>query len=357
MATGADRRAQQQQLRPGGGHSTTKTQPLRRRDPPLPARLAAEVSGQGPPVLCLHGQPGSRADWSAVAADLRADCSVIAVDRPGYGRTEAGAVGFGANAGAAAATLDRLGVDRAVVVGHSWGGGVALAAALDYAERVAGLVLVSSVGPGNAPHLLDRLLAAPVIGEVLAVSTFAAAGTLLASGSVRSGLDRMANVAEVQVANVAGKRAAKAARRRILPGAARAALAAVAGGRGPDADHHRPWVWGRDAQWRSFTVEQRAFVAELDDLEAGLAALRVPCVVVVGTHDHIVDPAVAERLAASIPKAELRRIAGAGHLLPFDHPRHVADAVRAVLVRSGLSARQDQAGAPDRERRPDCERN
>lgn len=282
--------------------------------------LATDVVGDGPAVLLLHGQPGSGTDWDAVICQLRDDCTVVTVDRPGYGRTAAAAAGFEANAAAAVATLERLGIDRAVLVGHSWGGGVALAAAERHPEQVNGVVLVSSIAPGIAPRLLDRVLAAPVVGDVMAASTFAAAGTLLASASVRAGLDRM------------------------LPGAARAAFA-VAGGAvkaGPDVDaspagqiaHRRPWVWGRDALWRSFTVEQRAFVDEIESLGPDLDRIQVPCSVVVGTSDHIVDPAVGIRLAESIAGAELRQVADAGHMLPFDHPREVADAVRAVVARA-----------------------
>jgi pimeloyl-ACP methyl ester carboxylesterase len=259
------------------------------RGGPGGAPLAYSITGTGTVVVCLHGQPGSSADWLAVAEALAAEFSVVAVDRPGYGRTGGEAAGFGGNAAAVLATLDELGIDRAIVVGHSWAGGVALTLAADHPERVRGLVLVSSIGPVSGPGWLDQLLAAPFLGDVLVASTFALARTLLGSAAVRTRLDR------------------------VVPGLSSRALTTP---RGP--------------VWRSFMVEQRAYVDGIGDVVTVLAHISVPTVVVTGMSDHVVTPEVADRLASAIPGAILRQVAGAGHLLPFDHPREVADAVRVV---------------------------
>src|SRR5262245_62488702 len=64
--------------------------------------------------------------------------------------------------------MDARGIDQALLVGHSYGGGVALAAARLAPERVAGLVLLASVGPGCLTGA-DRPLAAPVSGELCAL--------------------------------------------------------------------------------------------------------------------------------------------------------------------------------------------
>src|SRR5262249_60443686 len=76
--------------------------------------------------------------------------------------------GFAAGARAVLADMDTRGIDQALLVGHSYGGGVALAAARLAPERVAGLVLLASVGPGCLTGA-DRPLAAPVSGEFLAL--------------------------------------------------------------------------------------------------------------------------------------------------------------------------------------------
>jgi pimeloyl-ACP methyl ester carboxylesterase len=260
-------------------------------------------------VILLHGQPGSALDWHAVVPLLRETFDVITPDRPGYGHTGGRAVGFAANAAAVVDLLDHFGVEQTIVVGHSWGGGVALALAEHYASRVAGLVLISSVSPGEHFGWADRLLAAPVLGESVAAATIGAAGRVLGSRHVRSWSGR------------------------YLPQQARDAvhvLAAMTGaGTGTTA-------------WRSFVVEQRALLAELESFGPGLAKIETPTAVVHGSADHVVPPAVARHLVVSVPGATRITVTGAGHMLPHDHPRDVAAAVRRVAQRSpGLGSRAD----------------
>ena len=101
-------------------------------------------------VLLLHGASGSAAEpMRAIGARLPADLRVLALDRPGHGWSErldgAAMASPARQAGAIVEALDRLGVDRAVVVGHSWAGALALNLALDHPERVSGLVLLAPV--------------------------------------------------------------------------------------------------------------------------------------------------------------------------------------------------------------------
>lgn len=269
---------------------------------PAAGRIVADRAGpsDAPAVTLLHGQPGSAVDWHAVGPLLYEAFDVVTPDRPGYGRTGGRAVGFAANAAAVVDLLDELGIERSVVVGHSWGGGVALAMAQHHARRVSGLVLVSSVGPGEYFGWADRLLAAPVLGESVAAATIGAAGRVLGNQRVQSWSER------------------------YLPQPAREAvgvLTAMTGAR-----------TGTTA-WRSFVVEQRALLDELESLGPGLATIDAPTAVVHGSADHVVPPAVARNLAASIPGATRITVTGAGHMLPHDHAPDVAAAVRRVAQR------------------------
>src|ERR1700758_4037099 len=128
----------------------------------LPARLGAHE------LVLLHGQPGSPADWQQVIARLPAQLHAVAADRPGYGSSRLPAGGFAANARAVLDDLDARGIERAVLVGHSYGGGVALAAAALAPHRVEAVVLLASVGPGCV-NRWDRLLAAPLAGQLCAL--------------------------------------------------------------------------------------------------------------------------------------------------------------------------------------------
>ena len=120
----------------------------------------------GHEIVLLHGQPGSAADWQQLADQLPAELRVVALDRPGYGASRQPAGGFAFNARAVLADLDARGIERAVLAGHSYGGGVALSVAQLAPQRVEALVLLASVGPGCLTGW-DRLLAAPVAGRGL----------------------------------------------------------------------------------------------------------------------------------------------------------------------------------------------
>jgi pimeloyl-ACP methyl ester carboxylesterase len=98
--------------------------------------------------VLLHGQPGSAADWLQMAGRLPAQLHAVAADRPGYGSSQLRAGGFAANAQAVLDDLDSRGITRAVLVGHSYGGGVALSAASLAPHRVEAVVPLASVGPG-----------------------------------------------------------------------------------------------------------------------------------------------------------------------------------------------------------------
>lgn len=263
-------------------------------------------------MVLLHGQPGTGLDWQWVVPLLEADFTVVVPDRPGYGATAGPATGFAGNAGAVVRLLDRLGVDRAVVVGHSWAGGIAMAMASGCPERVAGLVLVSSVAPGEDLGWEDRLLAAPVLGEIIAGTAIGGVGLVLGSRRVQEVADRR------------------------LPARAQDAVTALA-----------RLTRNRSPVWRSFVAEQRALIDELDNLAGGLKAIDVPTVILHGDADRIVSPEASERLHGAIPGSVRRVLGGAGHLLPHDRPDAVADAVRDVSEPERL----DREVTPDGEGR------
>ena len=233
-----------------------------------------------------------------VADDLVRDHLVIVPDRPGYGRTGGRATGFAANAAAVAQLLRSLEVDGAVIVGHSWAGGVALQAALDFPGLVRGIALVCSVGPAEPLGRLDRLLARPSVGTALAAVTLSTAGRLLSWGPARA---------------FAGGR---------LRGHLSEDLADIA------------TSWRSRSTWSSFAVEQRALAHELPLLAGRIKQLSIPVAVVAGTVDRVIPLRVGRRLASDIPGATLEEVSGGGHLLPQLHPTEVAVAVRRLVARS-----------------------
>lgn len=107
------------------------------------ARVRYSDTGKGPAVVLLHGFASSLETWEAVRPALETDHRVIALDLKGFGWTDrpAGDYSPRAQAELVFALLDQLGVERAAVVGHSWGASVALEMALLKPERVERLAL------------------------------------------------------------------------------------------------------------------------------------------------------------------------------------------------------------------------
>jgi pimeloyl-ACP methyl ester carboxylesterase len=252
-------------------------------------------------LVFLHGQPGLGADWRQVTGLLPAHWLAVAADRPGYGSNPRPAGGFTANACDVFAQMDARGIPRAVLVGHSYGGGVALAAAGLAPHRVEAVVLLASVGPGCV-NAWDRLLAAPGTGELSALTAW-----------------------------------------RLTPWIARARLARLARryGRPLAPGEHVNWqFWahpGRDRSrlWRTFLAEQRALVRELDQLAAAVPLVQAPVLLLADPADKLVPFSTAQRLATTLPDARLQMVEGPGHHLPGRAPGVVADALAAFLEEQG----------------------
>lgn len=136
----------------------------------------------GPPVLMLHGASANAREFDYnLTPLLKNDHRVFLMDRPGHGHSEriAGAETLGVQAAQAAGVLEKLAPgEKAVIVGHSFGGGVALRLALDRPDLVSGLVLLAPVshdwgggggtwyndyaGPPLIGHAFSQLV--PIVG-------------------------------------------------------------------------------------------------------------------------------------------------------------------------------------------------
>ena len=263
--------------------------------------------GQGPPIVALHGAWSAQQEISGTLAALLPGHRIIAVDRPGHGYSgrPAEPVDPARQAALIHAAVRKLGVERPVVLGFSFGGAVALAYALNHPADVSGLVLIN---PASHPwdggvSWLYHLDAVPLAGW-----TF---------------------------------------RQTLMPPAAHALLARAV--RGTFAPSPVPALFHETAPTR-LALRPRSYAANAADMRglnaflAGqvprYASLDLPVLVLASEQDRSVGIDIhARRLVRALPRAELRTFDGAGHPLLYTHPAAVAagvrDFVRSVRAAAG----------------------
>src|SRR6476469_6687436 len=155
-------------------------------------RVSYRIAGDGPPVVLIHGMVNSSRHWEKVALRLADRYTVVAPDLIGHGESAAvrGDYSLGAHACSIRDLLTTIGIERATVVGHSLGGGVAMQFFYQFPQRVERLALVSSGGLGHdvSPMLRGAALPGPsgllslTINRRLLGALWAAGGVLRGRG-------------------------------------------------------------------------------------------------------------------------------------------------------------------------------
>jgi pimeloyl-ACP methyl ester carboxylesterase len=135
-------------------------------------RVIYRIAGSGPPVVLIHGMLNSSSHWRSVALSLADQYTVVAPDLIGHGDSAAprGDYSLGAHAASIRDLLSAIGIDRATIVGHSLGGGVAMQFFYQFPQRVERLVLVSSGGLGRDVSPLLRTAALPGMSALLSLT-------------------------------------------------------------------------------------------------------------------------------------------------------------------------------------------
>jgi pimeloyl-ACP methyl ester carboxylesterase len=135
-------------------------------------RVIYRIAGSGPPVVLIHGMVNSSRHWEQVALRLADSYTVIAPDLIGHGdsATPRGDYSLGAHAAVIRDLLAAIGIDRATIVGHSLGGGVAMQFFYQFPQRVERLALVSSGGLGHDVSPLLRTAALPGASALLSMA-------------------------------------------------------------------------------------------------------------------------------------------------------------------------------------------
>jgi pimeloyl-ACP methyl ester carboxylesterase len=289
--------------------------------------IEAGSASSEPPIVLLHGLGSTVTKWRDALPIMATRRRTIAVDMPGFGRSEAprGHYTFGFLAGGIHAFLDSVGVDRCMLVGNSLGGITAMWLAAAWPERVAGLVLVDPalpLPPGARPDAktIARMAVAslPGVGEALYAGFMKLRS---ADWQVADGLRR--NVADESRVSAETLRLMheEAQQRRSDPRL-----------RAPLLSAQRNLLWMLSAR--------RA------DVERVAASLRVPTLLVWGSEDLLVPLAVGEHWVGRIPGAELIVLEGAGHNPQIEVPDRFSEIVLAFAERLDAGALTASGGTP-----------
>jgi 3-oxoadipate enol-lactonase len=249
-----------------------------------------DVRGEGAALVLLHAFPLGMSMWDPQCEALAATRRVLRFDARGFGGSDPGdgPLTMESIADDAAALMDALGIERAVVGGCSMGGYAAFAFARRHPQRLAGLVLQDTkAGADTEEAKKGRVaLARRVLDEGAGAAADAFLPKLLGATTQRERPELAAQLRE-----------------QILASRPEAIAAALHG------------------------------LAAREDSRATLATVRVPALVLVGDEDTITPLEEAEAIATGIAGARLVRIPRAGHLANLENPQAVGEALSAFLAR------------------------
>lgn len=262
--------------------------------------------GEGLPLVLLHGNTTMGMDFTLSEVFDRAAerFRVIVFDRPGYGYSERPRTTIW-NAEAQAkllhAALQKIGADRSIILGHSWGALVAMALGLDFPQSVRSLILMSGYYyPTARPDIpYASQPAIPIIGDLMRYT-------------ISPILFRL-----------------------TWPLMLRKKLFAPA----PVPKHFMrfpPWMAFRPLQLRATAAEIALAIPDVIKLRKRYQDLSVPLIIVAGSEDRMVYfHKHSARLYAQIPDSDLRLVKGSGHMLHHLEPDQVMEAIEAAANAGG----------------------
>lgn len=267
-----------------------------------------ERPGDGLPVVMIHGMPGCSLDFTHVMDELPGT-RCLAFDRPGYGWSKGRPLPFAEQIEVVRAALAELGVNRAIFVGHSFGGAFSLQTAIDHADSVAALVLVAPASGGS--RVGERTLRQTRVIRLLQRPVVRQAADLLFLRLVR----RVSAQIGANRTYPAESRHDAARRRAVAVLARHDSIAALMNDR------------------LQFNEVGRAMREPIERIAA-------PAIIVHGDNDRTVPLRNGRRLHEALDESELHELEGGGHALLDTHPDSVAAAVRRFLGEAASAARE-----------------
>jgi pimeloyl-ACP methyl ester carboxylesterase len=268
--------------------------------------------GSGPALLLLHGLGCDHTTWEPVIDSLAERYTVIAPDLLGHGLSAKPRADYsvGGYANGMRDLITLLGVDKVTVVGHSFGGGVAMQFAYQFPERTERLILVSSGGLGPEVTPAIRAITTPGFHQLMGVLTLPGirhAGAVGLRALSTTGLKATRDLDEVATIYESFRDPAyRQAIRRVVSSVV-------------------------DWQGQIVTMADRAYLTEA-----------MPMAVFWGADDQVIPVSHADRAAALAPKARVEVLADCGHFPHKDHPQRFAKLVHE-FIRSTTPASYSRA--------------
>ncbi len=267
-------------------------------------RMSYRIAGEGPVIALIHGITSTSDTWREVMPLLAERHTVVAPDLLGHGDSAKprGDYSLGAYAAGLRDLLVVLGHERANVVGHSLGGGVAMQFAYQFPERCERLVLISSGGLGREVHPLLRAASLP--GSELVLPLIAAPKVLEAGAAVGAFLARLGLRPSADLGEIArgwGSLDNSRSRRAFLH-----TLRAVI-----------------DPIGQRVSAHDRLYLAQ-----------EVPSLIVWGERDPVIPAEHGRDAHAAMPGSRLEILPQAGHFPHLDQPRTVAGALEELFASS-----------------------
>jgi pimeloyl-ACP methyl ester carboxylesterase len=264
-------------------------------------RVAYRTAGDGPVVVLVHGITSTSATWERVMPYLARRFNVLAPDLLGHGGSAKprGDYSLGAYASGIRDLLLALGHQRATIVGHSLGGGVAMQLAYQFPERCERLVLIDSGGLGREVNALLR--AATLPGAEFVLPLLASTGLVDAGRMVGRFFGRLGLRLGTDIEEMARGHAS------LSDPAARAAFV-----------HTLRTIVDPSGQRASAT--DRLYLAE-----------RVPFLIVWGDRDPIIPLAHGEAAHGQVPSSRFEVFEGAGHFPHIDDPQRFVDVLQEFI--------------------------
>ena len=269
------------------------------------------IAGSGPPVVLIHGMLNSSSHWRSVALDLAGEHTVIAPDLIGHGDSAAprGDYSLGAHAASIRDLLAAVGIDRATLVGHSLGGGVAMQFFYQFPQRVERLALVSSGGLGHDVSPMLRTAALPGMSTLLSMTIHARLlGALQDTGGRlrRRGYDWGVHL---QATTRALRPLQNAGAREAFLQTLRAVI---------------------DVHGQRVSATDRLYLLE-----------SIPTMIVWGERDHTIPVSHGRRAHAGIPGSRFRTLAKAAHFPHLDDPDGLSEVLRSFIKETSPAAIDD----------------